>query len=94
MRLFRSGGLVLTFRRLLLDVRSCQVPVDQRRLPAGEVPHDALEERDGGERAALLKRVPPSSGQLTTFSSGTVRLSVHSWLLTKASAETETVYQS
>lgn len=36
---------VLTFRRLLLDVRSCQVPVDQRRLTAGKVTHNALGER-------------------------------------------------
>lgn len=41
----RSSG-VLTFRRLLLDVRSCQVPVDQRRLTAGKVTHNAL--GDGG----------------------------------------------
>lgn len=37
---------ILTFRWLLLDVRPCQVPVDQRRLTAGQVTHNALGKRD------------------------------------------------
>lgn len=37
---------VRTFRRLFLDVRSRQVPVDQRRLTAGQVTHNALGKRD------------------------------------------------
>lgn len=46
----------LTLRRLLLHVGAGQVAVHQRRLPAGQVPHDALEQRDTSPR--LLARSP------------------------------------
>lgn len=38
---------ILTFRWLFLDVRSCQVPVDQRRFTTGQVTHNALRGRRG-----------------------------------------------
>lgn len=43
------GNNILTFRWLFLDVRSCQVPVDQRRLTTGQVTHNAL-----GKRGQLM----------------------------------------